>query len=113
MESIEKATSAAMDSINAGVATVWHNQQHLESEARMLHANTEVFAKQSAAWAVSFQAFHQSLKALGDVENWAKSIESDMAFINSSLQQVQHAQELEGSAGAGGGAAAAAAGGLG
>lgn len=96
MESIEGATSAAMDSINSGVATIWHNQQHLEAEARALHANAEAFSKQSAQWVASFSAFHQSLKALGDVENWAKSIESDMAFINSSVEQIQHAQELEG-----------------
>ena len=44
-------------------------------------------------WLATFQSFHQSLKALGDVENWARTVESDMAFINSSLEQVQRARE--------------------
>lgn len=49
----------------------------------------------SAQWLATFQSFHQSLKALGDVENWARTVESDMAFINSSLEQVQRAREGE------------------
>ena len=39
------------------------------------------------------QAFHSSLKALGDVENWARSLESDMAFVNSSLEEVERRRE--------------------
>ena len=95
MVSVGAATSAAMDAINSGAATVWHNQQQLEAEARLLHQQTQRLTKQSAQWVASYQNFHQALKDLGDVENWARTIESDMAFINSSLEQIQHAQELE------------------
>ena len=84
-----------MDSINSGVATVWHNQQALEAEARTLHQHADTFSKQTTQWVTAFSGFHQALKALGDVENWARSIESDMAFINSSLEQIQQAQEAE------------------
>ena len=84
------ATSAMMDSVNSGAAVVWHNQQQLEAEARLLHQQTQRLAKQSAQWVQSYQDFHQALKALGDVENWAKSIESDMAFIHSSLDALHH-----------------------
>ena len=84
------ATGAAMDAINGGAATVWHNQQQLEAEARLLHQQAQRLTKQSAQWVQSYQDFHQALKALGDVENWAKSIESDMAFIHSSLDALHH-----------------------
>ena len=73
-----------------GAATVWHNQQQLEAEARLLHQQAQRLTKQSAQWVQSYQDFHQALKALGDVENWAKSIESDMAFIHSSLDALHH-----------------------
>ena len=89
------ATDAALNAINGGVATVWQNQQQLEAEARHLQQHSQRFAKLSAQWATSFQGFHQALKALGDVENWARTIEADMAFINSSLEQVQSARERE------------------
>ena len=81
-----------MDAINSGAATVWHNQQQLEVEARQLHQQTQRLAKQSAQWVEAYQGFHQALKALGDVENWAKAIESDMAFIHSSLDALHHGQ---------------------
>ena len=85
---VAAATGAAMDAINGGAATVWHNQQQLEAEARVLHQQAQRLSKQSAQWAQSYQAFHQALKQLGDVENWAKAIESDMAFIHSSLDEL-------------------------
>lgn len=31
-------------------------------------------------------SFNKSLKQLGDVENWAKAIESDMRIVSSSLE---------------------------
>lgn len=85
-----------MDAINSGAATVWHNQQQLEAEARLLHQQTQRLTKQTAAWVSSHQQFHQALKALGDVENWAKAIESDMSFIHSALETVhQQREQLE------------------
>ena len=90
---IGAATTAAMDTVNTGVATVWHNQQQLEAEARLLHQNTQRLTKQSAQWASSYKGFHAALKALGDVENWAKTIESDMAFIHSALEGIQQREQ--------------------
>jgi len=72
---------------------VWHNQQQLEAEARQLHQQAQRLSRQSAQWVQSYQGFHQALKALGDVENWAKAIESDMAFIHSSLDALHHREE--------------------
>ena len=95
MESVGAATTAAMDTVNVGVATVWHNQQQLEAEARQLQEQAQRFNTQTGQWLSTFQSFHQALKELGDVENWARTIEADMAFINSSLEQVQSARERE------------------
>ena len=73
---VDSVATTAMDSINVGVSTVWHNQQQLELEARTLQEQAKKFAKQSGQWLATYQAFHSSLKALGDVENWARSLES-------------------------------------
>ena len=51
------------------------------------------FSKQTGKWLTTFNKFSDSLKALGDVQNWARALESDMTFINSSLEQLQHARE--------------------
>ncbi len=89
MASIGAATDAAMDSINNGSATVWHNQQQIEAEARLLHQNSQRLAAEASQWVASYQGFHQALKDLGDIENWARAIESDMTFISSSLDGLQ------------------------
>ena len=81
-----------MDAINGGAATVWHNQQQLEAEARLLHQQAQRLSKQSAQWVQAYQGFHQALKALGDVENWARAIESDMSFIHTSLDELHSRQ---------------------
>ena len=93
VDSVQGTVDATMDSLNQGVATVWHNQQQLELEARTLQEQAKRFAKQSGQWLATHQAFHSSLKALGDVENWARSLESDMAFVNSSLEEVERRRE--------------------
>ena len=93
MESVGSATTAAMDAVNTGVATVWHNQQQLEAEARVLHDQSRRLSKQSEQWVASYQDFHQALKALGDVENWAKAIEADMSFISSSLEGIHQQRQ--------------------
>ena len=95
MASVNAATTAAMDAMNVGVATVWHNQQQLEAEARTLQAQTQRFQKQSSQWLATFRGFDRALKSLGDVENWARTMEADMAFINSSLEQIQQGREQE------------------
>ena len=89
------ATSAAVDALNSGAAMVWHNQHQIQAEARQLHQETQHLAKQSTHWKESYQGFHQALKALGDVENWAKAIESDMAFIHSAMETLHNEQQQD------------------
>tara|TARA_B110000046_G_C12699935_1_gene276142 strand:+ start:246 stop:572 length:327 start_codon:yes stop_codon:yes gene_type:complete len=84
-----------MDAINGGAATVWQNQQQLEAEARLLHQQSQRLAKQTAQWVESYQGFHQALKSLGDIENWARTIEADMAFISSSLDGLQQQRQQQ------------------
>ena len=62
------------------------NQKRLDSEAKQLHLNATNFAKQTAAWLLLIDRFNSSLKELGDVESWARTIESDMRAVSSTLE---------------------------
>jgi biogenesis of lysosome-related organelles complex 1 subunit 1 len=68
------------------VAQAYLNQKRLDTEAKHLHHNATNFAKQTHQWLQLVQNFSSSLKEIGDVENWAKSIESDMQTVSSSLE---------------------------
>jgi len=79
-------TTALVDHLNVGVAQAYLNQKRLDSETKQLHLNATNFAKQTASWLHMIEGFNKSLKELGDVENWAKSIEGDMRVVSSTLE---------------------------
>ena len=62
------------------------NQKRLDSEAKQLHLNASNFSKQTASWLTLIESFNKSLKEVGDVESWAKSIETDMRAVSSTLE---------------------------
>ena len=62
------------------------NQKRLDSEAKQLHLNATNFSKQTSAWLQLIDSFNNSLKEVGDVESWARTIETDMRTISSTLE---------------------------
>lgn len=62
------------------------NQRKLDSEAKQLVSNVTQFSSSVSQWLNLMDSFNKSLKQLGDVENWAKAIESDMRIVSSSLE---------------------------
>ena len=98
-------TTALVDHLNVGVAQVrsrrkisisvfflpntlqaYLNQKRLDSEAKQLHLNASNFSKQTASWLALIESFNKSLKEVGDVESWAKSIENDLRAVSSTLE---------------------------
>uniref|UniRef100_G3MPT9 Biogenesis of lysosome-related organelles complex 1 subunit 1 n=3 Tax=Amblyomma TaxID=6942 RepID=G3MPT9_AMBMU len=79
-------TAAMVDHLNVGVAQAYLNQRKLDAEAKQLHANATNFSKQASNWLHLVDNFNHALKELGDIENWAKSIEADMRTVSSALE---------------------------
>jgi len=79
-------TTALVDHLNVGVAQAYLNQKRLDSEAKQLHLNATNFSKQTAAWLQLIDSFNSSLKEVGDVESWARTIETDMRAVSSTLE---------------------------
>lgn len=91
---MEATTNAMMDSVNMGVAKVFSNERRIETQAVKLQNQTDRFAKQTAQWLQLIENFNQTLKEIGDVENWARAIENDMKEIATGLEYV-HRNALE------------------
>lgn len=68
------------------MAQAYLNQKRLDGEAKQLHVGATNFAKQTQQWLQLIDNFSSALKELGDVENWARSIETDMQVIQNTLE---------------------------
>jgi len=79
-------TQALVDHLNVGVAQAYLNQKKLDAEAKQLQTNATNFAKQTQSWLHLVESFSGALKEIGDVENWARSIEGDMRTIATALE---------------------------
>jgi len=88
IEAISRLTGVLLDSVNQGVAQVYTNQQKLEDQCKSLQNQTAVFAKQTQKWLTLYRGFNESLMELGDVKNWAGTMEADLAEIATSLETV-------------------------
>ncbi|XP_055520606.1 biogenesis of lysosome-related organelles complex 1 subunit 1 isoform X1 [Leucoraja erinacea] len=97
-----RLTEALVDHLNVGVAQAYVNQRKLDNEVKTLHflgkslktlqIQAAQFAKQTQQWLGMVDNFNQALKEIGDVENWARSIEMDMRTIATALEYVYKGQ---------------------
>ncbi|KAE8626396.1 hypothetical protein XENTR_v10006616 [Xenopus tropicalis] len=85
-------TEALVDHLNVGVAQAYVNQRKLDHEVKTLQTQAAQFAKQTTQWISLVENFNQALKEIGDVENWARSIEKDMRIIATALEYVYKGQ---------------------
>ncbi|KAJ8786732.1 hypothetical protein J1605_023390 [Eschrichtius robustus] len=76
----------------SSVAQAYMNQRKLDHEVKTLQVQAAQFAKQTGQWIGMVENFNQALKEIGDVENWARSIELDMRTIATALEYVYKGQ---------------------
>ncbi|XP_013101514.1 biogenesis of lysosome-related organelles complex 1 subunit 1 [Stomoxys calcitrans] len=86
IDASNELTKALVEHLNVGVAQAYLNQKKLDAEAKQLHVGASNFAKQTQQWLQLIDNFSSALKELGDVENWARSIETDMQIIQNTLE---------------------------
>lgn len=83
---VNKCTGAMVDSLNSGVEKSYENQRKLDKEAKALQAHSTRYVKQTGQWLTLVEGFHKNLKSLGDLEQWAKTIEADMRVVVTTLE---------------------------
>ena len=86
LASVQKCTNAMVDSLNAGVEKAYENQKKLDRETKALQAHSARYVKQTTQWLTLIEGFHKNLKGLGDLEQWAKTIQADMQTVVDTLE---------------------------
>lgn len=83
---VNEFSKLLVSALNSDVERAYNNQRALENEAKQLQVQVARFSKQTQQWVSMVENFNQALKELGDVENWARTIETDMTTIASALE---------------------------
>ena len=97
-------SEAAMAVLNSDVHRVWKNEHRIENCTKVRMQNprsfymlfkhcwsqellheAKKFSKQTTQWMNLYQTFNDSLKEVGDVENWLSAIEVDMSVVSESM----------------------------
>ncbi len=86
LDAVQKCSDAMVDSLNSSVEKAYENQRKLDREAKALQSHSSRFIKQTTQWLNLVEGFHKNLKSLGDLEQWAKTIENDMQIIVANLE---------------------------
>ena len=79
--------------IDKDVAPAYFSQKKIDKENKILQTNVRTFSKQTMQWLMLVEDFNTAVKELGDVENWARSLENDMRQISSHLESVFKAEK--------------------
>lgn len=58
-----------------------------------MHTSATNFTKQTQQWVNLVETFSSALKEIGDVENWAKTIEGDVRTITIALENVYRSSQ--------------------
>ena len=84
--SVQKCTMSMVNCLNDGVEQAYENQRKLDKEAKALQSHSAKYVRQTTQWLSLIEGFHKNLKNLGDLEQWACTIESDMQTICDTLE---------------------------
>jgi len=71
-------TKDLLINLNTQVAVLHANQQIIDKETKQLRNECFNFYKEAKNWIGIYDELNESLKQLGDVVNWAKTIEEDL-----------------------------------
>lgn len=88
LQSCELVTAHLFAEVQAGVGAIYRNQRVLQTEAATLQAHTARFVRSSDKWLSLSSSLNTSLKELGDVHNWALTIQKDVRWIDRELAEV-------------------------
>ena len=77
-----------LNSSNRSVLKIHANQSKIHAEVKSLQNETSTFVQQTSQWLKMFADFNTNMEQLGDVELWAKNVESDLKTITSALHFV-------------------------
>ena len=89
---VRTASEGMMDCLNENVSAVFMGQKLIDREVRKVQTQATKYSRQTSQWLTLLDGFQSALKELGDVENWAKTIEDDMKDVVAQLEEIMRSR---------------------
>jgi hypothetical protein len=95
LQSLDSLSSLLVRDLNSSTSSLFHHQRALDSETKKFLTSTNKFSKQIEQWQTSYNELNEAVKELGDISNWAKELDEEMAAIAVALSTVMAIKEHE------------------
>jgi len=86
-EKVSQLTKTLVQSMNEGVLDIFEGQKQCELQAKRLEKKVEEFRAKQVLWAHSLKKFDESLRSIGDFENWVEHLEKELLEISVKLKK--------------------------
>ncbi|KAL6710862.1 hypothetical protein ACN47E_007919 [Coniothyrium glycines] len=104
------AVTASLTSVGASMdhemrtrtADLHANAQAISKQEKELAKSTTALAKQTAEWDKLLQSGTKKLNEVGDIQNWAETIERDLLVLEETMRLVDGKDAVENASGTGG-----------
>jgi biogenesis of lysosome-related organelles complex 1 subunit 1 len=81
VSSCERLSDRILYEANSGAEQVYLRQLEIERQSRTLEKASSGLVKESERWVGMYRKFNEALKEVGEVESWAKAIQSDLEEV--------------------------------
>ena len=76
------------NSLNSQVEILHENQRKIENQCKVLRSESEKLINQSQNWVKMYSTLNSSFKQLGDINNWAKILETEMYEVSLAITKI-------------------------
>lgn len=87
-------TELTVEHLNTRISYAYNNQKRLDVECKKLENKSTNLIKYAEQWVDLVEQMNQTLKEIGDVENWSKVMERDVTSITNILKQTNKQSNL-------------------
>lgn len=94
-KAIECWTGESVMELNNGIAQAYLNQHKLDNEVRKLQSNVCKLTKQVQQWMIVCNSLNGAVKDIGDVSTWTKTIQKDIKYVASAIEELNKPQNNE------------------
>lgn len=75
-------------SLNSQIEILHDNQKKIDAQCKIIRTESDKLVTQSQNWMKMYSNLNNSLKKVGDLNNWALVLEKDLAEVSSAITKL-------------------------